>query len=132
MAAGTSSGRRIESLLVDVNIDLGRAAGTYDIVTASGDVVIESIAFHVTTAATLLTSAAVKTDDTTVNTVLTAVVLAALLDGAALTPYAGALLLRSGKKLQVILVGLTGTGTLRMIARYRTLPSNPGARLAAS
>jgi hypothetical protein len=117
------------SLLADGSASLGQAAGTYDLLTASGDVLIESIAFLVTTAPTLLTSVAVKTSDTTPNVLLAAAALATLLDGAAPAPFTGPLLLRSGKKIQYIIVGLTSAAAaMRCVVRYR--PVTAGARLA--
>lgn len=115
---------------VDGTANLAQAAGSYTLWTASGDVLIERMAFLVTTAATLLTSVAVTNSETTVLPYLSAAngALAALLAGASLAPYQGPTILRSGKLIQYTLLGLTGTGVMRVVAVWR--PLTAGASLA--
>lgn len=102
------------------NISLAQNAGTYDICTASGgDVFINDVVIKTTTAATGLTSITVQTNNTTPVSLLGSTVLANLTadrqEAALNTP----LLLESGKKIQLTIVGNgTGTGNLKLVFSY--------------
>lgn len=107
-------------------LDLSQAAGTYDIFSAFvSDVIIEHIVLYIVTAGAVLSSVAIKTNQTTAFDVLTAT------DGAVanltsqknlITTWTQQIpiILASGQKIQYLLVGLTGSGSIRMTVMYRS------------
>lgn len=104
-------------------IDLSKAAGTYDLATASGDLLLFSGTVFCTTVGATFTACAINTDDTT------PFVIADASRGAVANWIAGSQLntnwicsniravLRSGKKIQQVMTGTTGSGagTLTLI-----------------
>lgn len=101
------------------NVSLNQAAGTYDVCTASGgDVFINDIVIKTTTAATGLTSITVQTNNTTPVSLLDSTALASLTadkqQAAANTP----LLLESGQKIQMTIVGVGTGGNLKIAVSY--------------
>lgn len=107
-------------------LDLSQVAGTYDIFTAFvSDVIIEHIILYIATAGAVLSSVAIKTNQTTAFDILTAV------DGAVanltsqknlITTWTQQIpiILASGQKMQYFLVGVTGSGSIRMSVMYRS------------
>lgn len=111
--------------------NLAQAAATYDLCTASGDVLIEDVQFYVSTVGATFTSVAFQTNDTTLLQLLTAVegAVASLLAQKTLRPAEKQQFqLRSGKKIQYTIVGATGTGEIRATVRFR--PISAGANLS--
>ena len=120
-----------QSQVQEFTINLAQAAGTYDLCTAAGDVLIEDVQYQVITAGATFTSVAVKNNESTLYTLLTAVegAVANILAGTTLRPAAvQKLRLPSGKKLQYIIVGATGTGVIKAVVTYR--PITGGASLS--
>lgn len=113
-------------LVKQFTLDLSQVAGTYDIFTAFvSDVIIEHIVLYIATAGAVLSSVAIKTNQTTAFDVLTAV------DGAVanltsqknlITTWTQQIpiILASGQKMQYFLVGVTGSGSIRMTVMYRS------------
>lgn len=97
---------------------LAQAAATYDLFTATGDVMIKRIAFYNDAAAAGLVSAAIATNDTVPVAYLAAVLLAALTGGLNLTAFAGPSYLKSTKKAQYTIVGLGTAGTIKAFVEY--------------
>jgi hypothetical protein len=114
-------------------LDLSHDAGTYDALTAQGDVLIEAASFYGDTAGATFTSVSVQTNQTNPVTVLTSA------EGAVANVVAQKTLafaygrfpfvLRSGQKLQYTIVGLTGTGAITMTVYCRPLVSGQYATL---
>ncbi len=99
--------------------DLTQAAGTYDLCTASGGVLVDlkTLGLYVATAGAVLTSVSIQTNQTNTTTILSAV------EGAVanlvvqknivrVIPIIGGLYLANGQKLQYTIIGLTGSGSL--------------------
>lgn len=119
------------SQVKEFTLNLAQAAGTYDLCTASGDVLIEDVRYQVTTVGATFTSVAVKNNESTLYTLLSAVegAVANILAGTNLSPAAAQKLrLPSGKKLQYIIVGATGTGAIKAVITFR--PITAGATLS--
>jgi hypothetical protein len=116
------------TLVKEFTINLAQNAGTYDLFTASGDVVIHEITFYVAVAGVGLTSFTVSANDTTVVPFLTIVLLAAITIGKNLTPYSGPSLLASGKKGQYTIIGNGSAGSITAAVRYS--PATAGASLS--
>lgn len=112
--------------------NLGQAAATYDLATASGDLIITSVTLYITVAGAGLTSVALQSNSTVPFIVLAAAdgLLAALLAGKTLpttwtqTQGFG---LRSGQKLQYTIVGAGAAGTMKADVTF--LPVTAGASL---
>lgn len=120
-----------QSEVKEFTINLAQAAATYDLFTASGDVAIEDISYYVSTVGATFTSVAVQTNDTTVLALVSAVegAVANILAGKTLRPAAAqSFQLRSGKKVQYVIVGVTGTGAIKAVVRFR--PITGGATIA--
>lgn len=101
--------------------NLAQNAGTYDLATASADVVIQSITVFVATAPTGLTSVTMQSSNTTSDVVLASTLLAIMTGGKNLTPVSLPFLLPSTKKIQYTIVGNgTGTGALTVIIEYES------------
>ena len=121
------------SQIVRLTANLAQAAGTYDLGTVSGGgILIEKTSIYVATAGTLFTSVAIQTNQTNTTSILTAAegALANIISQKVI-PAAAAnqpIYLASGQKLQYVLVGLTGVGSLLVTVQYR--PVDTGARLA--
>lgn len=118
--------------LAQFTLSLGQASGTYDICTASGDLLIDMANVYVATGALLVTSVAIRTNQSTPTDMMSAVegALANLLSqrNMVLASATRPIYLASGQKLVMVLVGLTGSGSLKLNLRY--YPVTAGARLA--
>lgn len=103
-------------------LDLSQAIGSYTVLTATGgDIWIDAVSVVVTTETTLVTSASIVDDETQANVIWTAL-LAALVDGAVLPQIANSCprILRSGKSIKLLLVGVQGTGAATAYIRWRS------------
>lgn len=113
-------------------INLAQAAGTYDLAVANaiGGSVIESVNFYESVAGATFTSVSVQTNDTTPVEMLSAVegALAGLTVGKNIKLFNTQTYLHTSKKLQYTILGLTGSGTMLAIVRYR--PSVSGADIS--
>lgn len=108
------------SQILEFTGNLAQAAGTYDLCTASGgDLIIQKVVIYMATAALTLTSVSLQSNDSTAFTILNAAdgAVANLLLGKAITttwtqvqPFT----LRSTKKIQFTIVGVTGTGSMKV------------------
>ena len=112
--------------------NLAQAAATYDLCTASGDVLIYRAGIYVQTVGATFTSVSIQSNGTTAWIILSA------LDGALANiasqrsmpttwSQEDPLSLRSGQKIQYTLLGATGTGSLRVQLAYH--PITGGAQL---
>lgn len=108
--------------------NLSQVAGTYDILTASGDVWVEIQAAYVKTAAAGLTSALVVTDHATPKSIVASTLLASITLDTALTIVTSSFLLPSGKKIQGTIVGTGSSGEVSVVIRYT--PLTAGATIA--
>lgn len=114
--------------------NLAQAAATYDLCTASGDVLIDlyNLGVYVATAGATLTSVSIQTNQTNATTILSAVEgavanLIAQKNIVRAIPVIGGLVLKSGQKIQFTILGATGTGSLSVIIPYS--PITAGATL---
>lgn len=120
-----------KSQVGNFSMNLAQAAATYDLATASGDLIIDKIAFYVTAAGTVFTSVSVQTNQTTPAVLLSAVegAVANVVSQKTMTiALTAPVVIKSGQKIQFTIVGATGTGTIVATAVYR--PTTAGARLA--
>ena len=115
--------------------NLAQAANTYDLCTASGDVLIDinRLAIYVTKKNATLTSVSIQSNQTNATTLLSAAegAVANLIAQKNLVraiPVIGNLLLKSGQKLTFTIAGSTGTGALEVIVPF--FPMSAGATLA--
>jgi len=100
-------------------VSLSQSAGTYDIFTATGgDVFIKRIVPYVDSAAAGLTSITLQTDDTSSVSILSSTLLAALTAGKNLSPFTTPILLKSGKKGQITIVGIGSGGSLKVAVEF--------------
>lgn len=117
-----------QNKIKEYTLDLAQAANTYDIMTAAADIIFEDFYIYVATAGATFTSVAIQTNDTTVWPLMTAAegAVASLLAGAHINSATKGkcFKLTSGKKLQFTIVGLTGTGSLRLGLVYRGVATN--------
>lgn len=115
--------------IVEFTLDLAQAAGTYDICTASlGSCILTGCIVYVQTAGAIFTSISIQSNDTTPFIILSAGagIIANLTTGAnVLTTWTQtqSFSLRTGKKLQFTLIGVTGTGSLRVSFIFMPLVS---------
>jgi hypothetical protein len=125
--AATRSG-----LILEKTINLAQAAGTYDLFTATGTIFVEDINLFCTVVGATLTSVSVSTNDTVRTVILTAVegAVANVVAGTNMQPATKGKSFRllSGGKIQYIIIGATGTGTILATIKYR--PISVGATLA--
>jgi hypothetical protein len=123
---GVSGGVFPTSKTADTTANLSQPAGTYDLATASADLLIETASILVTTAGSGFTRVSIETNDATPFAVLSSG------DGAVANLTAGRqlqttwhqgqpILLRAGQKLQYTIQGATGVGALRCVFQYRPL-----------
>lgn len=98
--------------------NLAQVAATYDLATASADLVINRITTFVSTAATGLTSITMQSNNTTSDVVLASTLLVNLTGGKNLTPINIPFLLPNTKKLQYTIVGTGSAGTLTVVVEY--------------
>jgi hypothetical protein len=109
-------------------INLAQVAGTYTLLTATGDVVIQDITFYVNVAGLGLVSVVVKTSDSVQTTLLASVLLAALVAATNLTPFNALTYLPSTKAIQYTIVGTGTAGSIQVLVRYSQ--ATPGAFLS--
>jgi hypothetical protein len=107
------------SLTQAFDIDCAKAAGTYDICTASEQSIVIPHGLYTKVAAVGLTSVAIQTNDTTVTTILTAGegILASLTVGKNIThtlSVVNPFVLGTGKKIQYTVVGTGSSGTITL------------------
>lgn len=114
-------------LIAQATVDLSRAAGTYDLFTASnGDVLIWSASLYCTVVGATFTSCAIQTNSTTNFVILNTT------DGAVANFTAGKnmtitwaqvqkILVRSGSKVQYTMAGTTGSGTAILTLNYYSI-----------
>ena len=127
----------MDGLISEKTVDLNRAAGTYDIFTATGgDMVVEWASVYIVVApGGALTSIRIHTNQTTVYDFLTAAegAVAGLLVQKTMQPAelgaCGKCQLKSGQKIQVTIGGgAGGAGTLaNLVVKYR--PTTVGSGL---
>jgi hypothetical protein len=118
------------STVKEVTLDLSQAAGTYDALTADGDVLIEGYNVYVSTAGATFNYASIQTNDTTSLVLLSSSdgVAGNLTEGAqsfsGTTPikFAG-FRLSDGKKIQYTIDGSTGTGAIKLTVKYKQISS---------
>ena len=129
----SSTINNIQPQSVGIAVNMAQAAGTYTLVTATnGDVMIEVNRVYQITAGATFTSARISTNDTTPFDIMTAA------EGAVASLTAGKniatantiapFVLKSGKVIQLTMLGTTGTGTATLALEY--FPLTPGAYLA--
>lgn len=106
------------------SLNLNQAAATYDIATASGEVIIVGVALRVGTAAGGLTSVSIQTNDTTPFEIMSAATGAIgnltaqrtiITDWLQANPW----ILSTGKKLQYTIVGAGNAGTIACSILFR-------------
>lgn len=105
-----------------------QAAGTYDLLTATGDVYVEVLSAYAKTAGGGFTTAAVATNHTTPKSIVAAAVAAAVTLDLAMTLVTTAFVLPSGKKIQGTIVGTGNAGEIDVVVRYS--PLTAGATLS--
>lgn len=117
---------------VEVAVNEAQAAGTTTLLTATGDVLVTVNRFYQITAGATFTSLAIQTNDTTAFALMTSTEgLVANLTAAKNITTANVtspFLLKSGKAIQMTLVGATGTGTGTLSLQY--VPVTSGAYLS--
>lgn len=116
----------------EVAVNEAQAAGTYTLLTATGDVLVTANRFYQITAGATFTSLAIQTNDTTAFALMTSTEgLVTNLTAAKniTTANVGSpFLLRSGQTITMILAGSTGTGTGTLGIQY--VPLTSGAYLS--
>lgn len=116
---------------VSVAVNCAQAAGSYDLLTAVGDVMIMMQKYYQITAGATFTSLAIQTDDSTPAVLLSAaegaVANLTLNKNIISTTTNAPVILKSGKKIRMTLVGATGTGTGTLAVMY--VPLTSGATL---
>lgn len=115
--------------------NLAQAAGTYDLATASGDMVINlaDIAVYVATAGATFTSVSIQTNQTNATTIMSSgegAVANLTAQKNVVRAIAGcqSIVLKSGQKIQFTIAGSTGTGSLNVAIPY--MPLSAGAVLS--
>lgn len=110
----------------EVPVDLSQAAGTFDLLVAGQDLLVELTSIYCVTVGATFTSVAIQTNQATPVVILSAA------DGVVVNITAGKNItstllkqaqpfqLRSGQKIQYTMVGATGSGSLRLVIAYRT------------
>ena len=113
-------------------LNLGQAANTYDISTATGGDVIcapSLFSWYVDTSGTLFTSVSVQTDTANPTVILTAAegALANIKIGINLKPaWQQPFIIRSGGKLRFTMIGTTGVGQITLCTAFQPLTANGG------
>lgn len=108
--------------------NLNAAAATYSLLTATGDVLVESVSAYVKTASGGLTSLTIQTDHTTPKSIVASILNAAVTIDLAMTIVTAAFVLPSGKKITGTIVGTGNAGLIYVVARW--VPLTAGALLA--
>lgn len=121
-------------LIKEATLSLNQAANTYDLFTASGDVLIQNMSVYCTAAAGgALTSVSIQTNQTTPYVFMTTGegAVGSLLAQANITMAKQATNLkpqiRSGQKIQATIAGgASATGTLKVVVQWYPLPGGNG------
>lgn len=108
--------------------NLSQSAGTYDILTATGDVWIEVSAAYIKTAGVGLTSCTIQTNHSTPKSIVASTLLVGLTIDTALAVVTASFLLPSTKKIQGTIVGTGSGGEIDVVIKYA--PLTAGATLA--
>lgn len=120
--------------IVEFTGNLAQATGSYDLCTTSGgDLLIEKVVIYMVTAALTLTSITIQSNDSTPFVILNAAdgAVANLLLGKTITttwPQIQPFTLRNTKKIQFTIVGLTGSGSMKV--SFLFAPITAGAILS--
>lgn len=114
--------------MASATANLSQAAGTYDLLTATGDVMLEWGTVYVVVAGVGFTSWTIVTDNTTPITILASTTLANTTIDKNLGPFWTPQLLVSTKKIRYTIVGTGSGGSARLVMGYR--PVTAGAVLA--
>lgn len=110
------------------SFNLNAAAGTYNLLTATGDVYVEIQTCYVKTAAAGLTSVTVQTDHTVPKSIVASIVQAVITLDLTMTVVTSSFVLPSGKKITGTIVGTGSGGEILVVVRY--VPLTSGATLA--
>lgn len=110
------------------SFNLAQNAGTYDILTAVGDVLVEIEQVYVKTAAGGLTSAVISTTHATPKAVVASALMAAITIELIMTVVTSKFVLTNGQKIQGTIVGTGNAGLIYVIAKYT--PLTAGATLS--
>lgn len=113
---------------IEKNTSLNQNAGTYSILTATGDALVIMFVAKTTTAASGLTSIVIGTNNTSSLSLLGVSLLAALGADKTLAQSGSPFILENGKAVQVTLVGNGTGGNLLCAAAY--MPLSTGAFLS--
>lgn len=125
---GTFAPSGLDSLRIKVGIfNTSQNAGTYNLLTATGDVYVEVAATYVKTAGSGFTTAAVSTDHSIPKSIVGATAAASVTLDLAMTLVTTNFMLPSGKHIQGIIVGTGSGGEIDIIARWA--PMTAGATL---
>lgn len=108
--------------------NLAQNAGTYDLLTASGDVYVEVLAAYAKVAAVGLTSASIATDHTVPKSVVASALAAAITLDLSMTVVTNSFVLQSGKKIKGTIVGNGSGGEIDVVVRWQ--PVTAGATLS--
>ena len=124
------------SMPVDPNVprivvgsfNLNQAAGTYTLLTATGDVYVEILQCYVKTAAAGLTSALIETNHTVAKSIVASALLAAITADLLMTVVTPAFVLPSTKVIRGTIVGSGSGGLIYVVCRWQ--PVTIGATLS--
>ncbi len=114
-------------------VNLNQVAGTYDLVTASGDVLIVGLSLYVSVAGVGFTSVSLQTNQTNATTLLSAaegVVANVVVEKNMAFAFAAfPVQLRSGQKIQYTIVGDGAAGEISVVFVYRSTTEGPFSEL---
>lgn len=108
--------------------NLNQAAGTYNLLTAAGDVWVEVVAAYVKTAAGGLTSVSIQTDHTTPKSIVASALLAAVTQDLSMVLVVSSFLLPTTKHISGTIVGTGSAGEIDLVVRW--IPMTVGATLS--
>lgn len=106
------------------SFNLAQSAGSYDLLTASGDVYVEVLSAYVKTAGAGFTSAAIATDHTTPKSIVAAALVAAVTLDLSMTLVNTDFVLPNGKKIRGTIVGTGSGGEIVLVVRYSPITAN--------
>lgn len=109
-------------------LSLVHTAGTYDILTATGDVWVEISAAYVKTAGSGLTSALIQTNHTVPKSIVASTLAAAITLDLSMALVTTSFLLPDTKKIQGVIVGTGIGGEIDVIVKWA--PLTAGATLS--
>lgn len=107
--------------------NVAQNAGTYDLLTASGDVYIEILAAYVKVAGAGFTSCSIATNHTVPKNIVASTLVASVTLDLSMSLVTTGFLLPSGKKIQGTIVGTGSAGEIDVIVRWA--PVTTGAVL---